>query len=207
VSPVDVDAYLAEGCGRCDRYQTPECKVHRWQEVLVALRALARAAGLREEVKWGSPCYSLDGKNVLMVAAYNEFACISFFKGTLLVDDADLLESPGPNSQAVRLVKFTSLAAFAAQRAAVVALVEQAMALARTGAKVVFAPAPEPVPEELQAVLDADPELADAFAALTPGRQRSHILHVSGAKQVASRQGRAEKCAEKIRAGKGFLDR
>lgn len=207
MSPVDVDAYLAEGCGRCDRYQMPTCKVHRWQAELRAFRALVLAAGLREEIKWGCPAYCLDGKNVLMVTAYNEFACISFFKGALLVDEAGLLEVPGPNSQAARLLKVTSMAELEARRDAAVRFVEQAIALERSGAKVEFVRAPEPVPAELQAALDAEPALAAAFAALTPGRQRSHILHVGGAKQEASRRSRAEKCAEKIRVGKGFLDR
>lgn len=206
MGPADVDSYLADGCGRCDKYQTPSCKVHRWEAELRALRGLVLGAGLTEHVKWGSPCYTLDDGNVLMVTAFNDYACVSFFKGTLLAP-SPLLESPGPNSQAVRMVKVTSLAELEARRAAIVALVEEAKRLERSGAKVEFARSPEPVPEELQALLDADPTLAAAFAALTPGRQRSHILQVAGAKQSASRRSRAEKCVEKIRAGKGFLDR
>lgn len=204
---VSVDAYLVEGCGRCDHFRTPECKVHRWTAELVALRALVLGTGLREEMKWGNPCYTLDGGNVLMVAAFKEFACLSFFKGALLPDPAGLLEAPGPNSQAARLVKFTSSAAVEQHREAAVALVRAAIEVERSGAKVEFARSPEPVPEELQARLDADPTLQAAFAALSPGRQRSHILHVSGAKTPAARQSRAGKCVEKILQGKGFLDR
>lgn len=207
MNTTSVDAYLADGCGRCDLYQTPSCKVLRWTDILVALRALVNTTGLTEEMKWGSPCYTLDGANVLMVSALKEAACVSFFKGTLLSDTAGILESPGPNSQAYRLIKFTSLAELDAHREATIALVTQAIALERAGAKVTFAKAPEPVPAELQAILDADPALAAAFAALTPGRQRSHVIHVSGAKTTAARTSRAGKCAEKIREGKGFLDR
>ena len=202
-----VDDYLAEGCGRCDDFKTDNCKVVRWQAELVALRALVLATGLHEQVKWGCPCYDLDGKNVLMVSAYREYACISFFAGSLLADDAGLLQSPGPNSQAARLLKFTSPEELSARRPVVERLVAQAIELARSGAKVQFAREPEPIPGELRELLDADPALRAAFDALTPGRQRSHILQVAGAKQATSRRARAERCAPKILAGKGFLDR
>jgi uncharacterized protein YdeI (YjbR/CyaY-like superfamily) len=203
----DVDAYLAEGCGRCDQFKTPSCKVHRWQAELVALRSLVLATGLHEQVKWGCPCYDLDGTNVAMISAYREFACISFFNGALLVDDSGRLESPGPNSQAARLLKFTSVDEIRRRRANTGALLDQAMALARKGARVQFSRTPEPMPEELRAVLDGNPGARTAFDALTPGRQRSHILQVAGAKQSATRRARAERCVPKILAGKGFLDR
>lgn len=203
-----VESYLADGCGRCDQYQTPSCKVHRWQGELVELRTQLRTMGLDEELKWGSPTYSLPGAgNVLMLSAYKEFACVSFFKGSLLSDPEGRLQSPGPNSQAARLLSFRSVEEARERRGHTLALVEQAIALERTGAKVAFARSPGVVPAELQELLDADPALAAAFAALTPGRQRSHILHVDGAKTAPARRSRAGKCVEKIRAGKGFLDR
>ncbi|MCK6508175.1 YdeI/OmpD-associated family protein, partial [Myxococcota bacterium] len=94
-----------------------------------------------------------------------------------------------------------------AHRALVPRLLAQAVELERAGVKVEFQRGPAAIPAELQALLDADPALRAAFDALTPGRQRSHTLHVDGAKTPAARASRAHKCAEKIRAGKGFLDR
>lgn len=71
---------------------------------------------------------------------------------------------------------------------------------------------PSPTPaielvEELQDRLDRDPQLAEAFASLTPGRQRGYNIHISGAKQAKTRESRIEKCVPKILAGKGFHDR
>ena len=43
-----VESYLLDGCGRCEKYRTPECKVHRWHDVLVALRALMLETELDE---------------------------------------------------------------------------------------------------------------------------------------------------------------
>ena len=61
-----------------------------------------------------------------------------------------------------------------------------------------------PIPEELQSRLDDDAVLSAAFAALTPGRRKSYIFHVSSANQAKTRAARAEKCAPMILSGRGF---
>ena len=66
-------------------------------------------------------------------------------------------------------------------------------------------PGPRPSsPDELIAVLDGNPAVAEAWDALTPGRKRSFVLHVGSAKQAKTRVARSEKCIPKILAGKGF---
>jgi len=202
-----VESYLTDGCGRCDKYQTPDCKVLTWMEPLMALRKLLKTTELGEQLKWGSPTYTVDGKNVLMLTCFKDFACITFFQGSLLDDPEGRLDKAGPNSQAGRLMKFTSAEQVHRDEEQLLAFVARATELKRSGAKVVIDRSAEPMPDELQDALDADPDLQAAFDALTPGRQRSHILHVGGAKQSATRARRAQKCIPKILAGKGFLDR
>jgi len=63
------------------------------------------------------------------------------------------------------------------------------------------------MPDELVEALDADPELADAFRALTPGRQTSYLINLAQAKQPATRTARVEKFRPRILAGKGALER
>lgn len=207
MNTTSVDAYLRDGCGRCDKYQTPACKVHRWTAPLVTLRALVLDAGLVEEMKWGSPTYTLDGKNVVMLAALVDHCGLQFFKGAALDDPDGVLESPGESSRFVRFLRFRTEADVLARRAVARRLVAQAIALERAGTKVEPKGGPEPVPVELEERLAADPRLAKAFAALTPGRRRSHVLHVSGAKQSATRARRVEKCLVDILAGRGFNER
>jgi uncharacterized protein YdeI (YjbR/CyaY-like superfamily) len=202
-----VDAYLRDGCGRCDHYRTPQCKVHLWTPILVGLRTLLRAAGLVEEMKWGSPCYTLDGKNVAMIVALKERSALQFFKGSGLVDPAGLLTSPGPNSQYGRLLEFRSLAEFEALREDAIGFLRQAIELERSGVKIAPAPTAEAMPEELAARLEADPALAQAYEALTPGRRRSHVIHISGAKQSETRARRVDRCVPDILAGRGFNER
>jgi len=69
-------------------------------------------------------------------------------------------------------------------------------------------PAPvKDLPEELSPILAEDPVLAAAFEALTPGRKRSYVIHVGGAKQAATRTRRAEACIPEILAERGFHER
>ena len=105
----NVDTYFTDGCGRCKFGGTPECKVHNWPDELKQLRRIILDCGLNEESKWGVPCYTYKNSNVLMLAAFKEYASLSFFKGTLLSDTGKILDKPGESSQAVRMFKFTDV--------------------------------------------------------------------------------------------------
>lgn len=51
--------------------------------------------------------------------------------------------------------------------------------------------------------LDTDPEMAEAFRALTSGRHRSYVIALASAKAAATRVARIERLRCKILAGKG----
>lgn len=203
----EVDLYLLQGCGRCDLGGTPACKVRTWEAELRQLRRIVLDMGMKEELKWSVPCYTWEGKNVLIVSAFKEYAALSFFKGVLLKDHYKLLQTPGKNSQASRLLKFTNLDQVLAQEAVVRAYVEEAIEVEKAGLKVEFKKTLEPIPEELEFALQANPALKAAFEALTPGRQRGYILYFSAPKQIKTRFARIEKYIPKILAGKGLHDR
>lgn len=202
-----VDAYLRDGCGRCDKYKTPECKVHKWTGALAKLRSVLQTTDLEETMKWGSPCYTWRGKNVLMVVSMHEYCALSFFKGALLSNDDALLEQPGPNSRNARYLKFRTTLDVTSRRSRIKALIQEAIALQEAGARVPKVAQPEPMPEELDQFLKGNAKVRTAFVALTPGRQRSYILHVGAAKKAETRVARAARCAYKILAGKGFNER
>lgn len=180
----------------------------RWQAEMAALRGLALACGLGEALKWGKPCFTHGGANVAILQPFRDECRLMFFKGALLPDPDGLLGTQGENTQAARVVRVRGLADVAAHEAALRALMMAAVALEETGQKVPM-PAKEnlDLPAELLDRLDGDPDLAAAFAALTPGRQRSWVLHVAGAKQTATRLARIDKAAPSIRAGKGWNER
>lgn len=202
----DIEAFFVDGCMRCPLGATDACKVRRWRDELAALRSVALSSGLTEEVKWGVPCYTQEGKNVFNISALKDAAVIGFFKGALLNNPAQMCVAPGPNSQAVRQVKFTSVEAIEQAKPALLALIASAVAVETSGQRIPFSPSPEPLPEELLAAFADDPAFETAFQALTPGRQRGYILHFAGAKQSATRQSRIDKQREAIFQGIGMHD-
>ncbi|UKN00348.1 YdeI/OmpD-associated family protein [Paracrocinitomix mangrovi] len=203
-----VDDFLAEGCGRCSLYGTPECKVHTWPEELRKLRSIALASGLDEEVKWGFPTYTLKGKNIFNIGAFKHFCSLNFFKGSLLKDEAKILDKAGENSNVSRLAKFTSLKEIEAVEEILHAYIDEAIENEKAGKKVESKSVSEyEVPKEFEEILSKRADVKTAFNALTPGRQKGYLLYFSAPKQSKTIISRIEKYIPKILDGKGFHDR
>lgn len=178
----------------------------KWPEEMTRLRPILLSCGLNEELKWGKPCYSRDGKNIVIVQEMNDFLALMFFKGALLKDSEGVLEEQGPNSRSARRIRFTSVDDVARLTDTVKAYVDEAIDVEAAGLEV--GPAPELVlAEELQTRLEQDAGLRAAFESLTPGRQREYNLYFSDAKQAKTREARIDKYTPKILEGKGFRDR
>lgn len=202
-----IDNYLKEGCGRCPLVGTPECKVNPWRPILTKLRKAILESGLTEELKWKVPCYTHDGKNILILSAFKDFCSISFFKGSLLKDTHAILVAPGENSQATRQIRITTAKEATEAVSFLPAYIEEAMDLERENRKVDFSAKNKLVyPDELQNKFDDHPKLKEAFETLTPGRQRGYLLHFMAAKQSKTRESRIDKCVDRILLGKGMMD-
>jgi uncharacterized protein YdeI (YjbR/CyaY-like superfamily) len=186
-------------------------KVHgkekRWSAEYAALRQLCLASGLNEELKWGQACYDLGGANVVLIHGFKDYCALLFMKGALLKDPKGILIQQTKNVQAARQIRFASLADINKQKAAVRAYIKEAIAAEKSGAKVKMKSAAQfDVPEEFLTRMESDPELAEAFHALTPGRQKGYLLHFAGAKQSSTRAARVEKQAPRIKKGLGLDD-
>lgn len=186
-------------------------KVHgkdkRWSAEFAALRQLCLASGLNEELKWGQACYDLEGSNVVLIHGFKDYCALLFMKGALLKDPKGILIQQTKNVQAGRQIRFTSLADINKRKAAIRAYIGEAIAVEKSGAKVQMKRAEQfDVPQEFQQRLDADPKLAAAFHALTPGRRKGYLLHFASAKQAATRVARVEKHAPRILQGLGLDD-
>jgi uncharacterized protein YdeI (YjbR/CyaY-like superfamily) len=179
----------------------------RWNTEYAALRQLCLASGLNEELKWGQACYDLEGSNVVLIHGFRDYCALLFVKGALLKDPKGILIQQTKNVQAGRQIRFTSLADVNRRKAAVKAYLEEAIALEKSGARVKKkSVAQYDVPEEFQQRLNDDVELAKAFHALTPGRQKGYLLYFAAAKQSATRTARVEKHAPRILKGLGLDD-
>jgi len=203
----NVNQYFLEGCGRCPLGATPACKVHSWTVELETLREILLDSELTEELKWGVPCYTFQKKNILLLSAFKKYCAIGFFKGVLLNRCKDILEKPGANSQASRLIKFTNLEQITKLETEIKICIKEAIEVEKSGLKVNFKKNPEPMPEELLTRLEDDAIFKTAFEALTKGRQRGYILYFAAPKQSKTRIARIEKSISKILNGEGLNDK
>lgn len=178
-----------------------------WKPEFERLRAIALGSGLTEDFKWGHPCYSLDGRNIVLIHGFKDYCAYLFFKGALMEDPSGILIQQTENVQAARQIRFTGVDEIGKLGNALAAYIQNAIAVEKSGAKLEMKTTSEfPMPEEFRERLDGDDALKTAFHALTPGRQRGYLLHFSGAKQSKTRQARIDKCLPGILAGKGLTD-
>ncbi len=183
-------------------------RADKWRTEFTALRALLRECPLNEDFKWGHPCYTVQGGNVVLMHGFKEYCALLFHKGALMKDPAGILIQQGKNSQSARQLRFTSVAEIEAQAANIKTYVFEAIEIEKSGLKVELKDTSAfDVPEEFQRRLDDEPTLKRAFEALTPGRQRAYLLHIAGAKQAKTREARIDKCMPLIMEGKGLNDR
>lgn len=179
----------------------------KWQKELQALRTIALDCQLTEVMKWRVPCYTFQGKNVILISGLKEFCAISFMKGALLEDANNILSKAGENTRAARLIRFTNVSEIVDMKTVLKSYVHEAIGLEKAGAKVdLQADRAIDIPDELQSKFEESPAFKSAFDALTPGRQRGYILHFSSAKQSKTRVSRIESCVQKILDGKGIND-
>lgn len=183
-------------------------RAKNWQEEFALLREILLASGLEEDLKWGQPCYTLEGRNVVLMHGFKEYCALLFFKGALLKDPKGILVQQTENVQSARQVRFTSPAQITKLKSTLKSYVAEAIKVEQSGEKVEFKKTTEfAVPEEFQRALNQDAALRNAFGELTPGRQRAYLLHFSSAKQSKTRESRIEKCMPLILDGLGLDDK
>ena len=179
----------------------------KWREEFEALRTIILGFDLSEDLKWYQPCYSLEGKNVVLIHGFKEYCALLFFKGVLLKDAKGILVQQTEHVQAARQIRFTNVREIVGMEKTLKAYVHEAMEVEKSGSKVKLKKTEDfAIPEEFQNKLDGNPALKTAFRALTPGRQRAYLFHFSGAKQSKTRESRVEKWLPQILKGKGLDD-
>ncbi|MFM2246653.1 MAG: hypothetical protein RL071_2727, partial [Pseudomonadota bacterium] len=183
------------------------CSALRWAPGIAALRRICLDLGLVETVKWGHPCYMHAGRNIALIGALREDFRLGFFHAALMTDPEGLMVKQGPNTQHPDVLRFAASGEVLAREASVRRYLTEAMGYAAAGTLPVKQPQAIELPDELIEALEADPELGEAFARLTPGRQRSYVILLNGAKKPETRFARILKARPHILAGKGALER
>lgn len=187
-------------------------KPSNWQSAYQLLRSMtmepiSKSVSLKEEVKWGNPCYTYQGANIVLIHGFKEYCALLFFKGALFKDDKKILIQQSENVQAARQMRFKNVQEIIKQKSTIKSFIKQAIEVEKASLKVIFKkPADFKMAEEFKNALDQMPKLKMAFNALTPGRQRAYLLYFSSAKQVKTRADRVKKYIPQILAGKGLDD-
>ncbi|MBL0847899.1 MULTISPECIES: DUF1801 domain-containing protein [Mammaliicoccus] len=193
-----------------DRHPKVEAFMQRekkWKAEFELLREIIRECELEEDYKWMHPCYTLKGKNVVLIHGFKEYCALLFHKGTLLKDPHKLLIQQTKNVQAARQLRFTNVEEIKEQREMIKDYVVEAIELEKSGAKVELKKTEQyEMPVELQEQLNQNKNLKEAFYNLTPGRQRQYIYYISQAKRETTRMSRVEKYIDHILDGKGLND-
>jgi uncharacterized protein YdeI (YjbR/CyaY-like superfamily) len=182
-------------------------KATKWREEMTQLRKLLLDCQLTEELKWGKLCYSFKESNVVIIQGFKAYCALLFFKGVLLKDPHGILVKTGENTRVGRQIRFTNVRQIVEMEAILKAYIHQAIEVEKAGLKVDAPKNTElKLPQELKNKLNDIPALQEAFAALTPGRQRPYVFYFSAPKQSSTRESRIEKCMRQILNGKGLND-
>ncbi len=177
----------------------------QWRREYERLREIALACDLAEEFKWMHPCYTADGRNIVLIHGFKEYCALLFFKGALLPDPHGILVRQTENVQSGRQVRFRHIGEVEALEHVLAGYIHEAVRVERSGLKVEQR-GDAAVPPEFQVRLEATPALKAAFGSLTPGRRRAYALYFSEPKLPATRESRIDRCLERIRDGKGLND-
>ncbi len=203
----EIEDYFSVGCGRCERFATADCSTRKWAGGLLALRRLCIDLKLVETVKWAHPCYMHADRNIAIIGALRNDFRLSFFNAALMKDAERVLVRQGPNTKHPDMIRFTDNAQVAAMEKTIRSYLEEAMTYAEAGIKPPKDTSELELPYELAEALDSDPELAEAFHSLTPGRQKSYIINLNSAKRPETRISRIIAFRDRILVGKGALER
>jgi uncharacterized protein YdeI (YjbR/CyaY-like superfamily) len=178
----------------------------KWDEMADKLRTLLLDCGLDEETKWGKPCFTFEGHNIVVVQGFKDYFAVLFLKGLLLKDPEGVLVKTGENTRVGRQMRFENEKEIVKMKTIIKSYIYEAIELERAGLKIDAPTKPNSIPEELQNKFKKHPAFKSAFNSLTPGRQRAYVYHFSAPKQSKTREARIEKYVPQILDGVGLND-
>lgn len=182
-------------------------KAGKWQEAFQELREIVLDCSLKEELKWGCPCYTHQKSNIVLIHGFKDYCALLFMQGALLKDPKKILVQQTKNVQAARQIRFSGIDHILNNKGTIKAYIKEAVKNDKAGLKVRIKETTEyEIPEELQAAFGEMSELKSAFYKLTPGRQRTYLLYFSSAKQAKTRMERVERYIPNILDGRGLDD-
>ena len=164
----DIEDFFTKGCGRCPRFDTPDCSTKKWATGLNGLRQICRESGLTETVKWGHPCYMHAGRNIAIFGAFRDNFRLTLFNAALLKDPENILEKQGPNTRQADMIRFMDNAQVVALKPVILAYLREAMGYAEAGIK------PPKADSEIE--MPGDGSALPVFALREGARERTGLI-------------------------------
>ncbi|MBU2939601.1 DUF1801 domain-containing protein [Lacinutrix sp. C3R15] len=181
--------------------------LEKWKLELKKLREIILDCGLKEEFKWMHPCYTDNGKNIVLIHEFKDYCAILFHKGALLKDPENILVQQTENVQSARQIRFTDLPEIEEFEPTIKKYIQEAIGIEKSGKKVEKKKTSDfNVPIELEQIFSENADFKKAFNNLTAGRQRGYLLHFDKPKQSKTKISRIEKNMERIKDGYGLND-
>lgn len=178
----------------------------KWQEELLLLREILSETELEETVKWGSPTYTIDGKNVIGILGFNDYFCIWFYNGVFLKDEENkLINAQKGVTKALRQWRFKNKSEI--DRRLIKTYLDKAISNQKTGKE--FKPEKKKVemPVLLDEALRKNEKALISFMAMTPFKQNEFKEFIASAKQEKTRLNRILKVIPLIENGIGLNDK
>jgi uncharacterized protein YdeI (YjbR/CyaY-like superfamily) len=161
------------------------------KEIVALLRKLIHVADseIMEDFKWNVPVFSKK-KLVCGLAAFQKHVSITFFKGAEMNDKHQLF-SGDCSAKHIRTIKFTSISEINENQ--LLDYFREAFSLSETGAKKIETNKEIEIPELLQDALNKNKLAKKNFENMAYTYRKEFALHISGAKQEATKLKRLEK--------------
>tara|TARA_R100001369_G_scaffold91983_1_gene135007 strand:- start:669 stop:1265 length:597 start_codon:yes stop_codon:yes gene_type:complete len=182
-------------------------KHEKWSKELSKLRSIFQKTELTEEVKWGAPAYTLNGKIVAGLAGFKNHYAIWFHQGVFLKNKENkLVNAQEGVTKALRQWRFEE--GDPIETDLILKYIQEAIENCIAGKELKPKRKKEvSIPPILEKAFKENKTLASAFKKLTPGKQREYANHISEAKRDATKESRLQKITPMIIEGKGLHDK
>ena len=179
----------------------------QWQNALTKLRRILLSTEVEETVKWGSPVYTYNGKNIIGLGAFKSYVGIWFFQGAFLKDEKkNLINAQEGKTKGLRQWRFNSVDEMSEDL--IKAYVLEAIENQKLGKEIKPVKGkPLIIPPELQSALEQNEVLTEQFNKLSLSCKREYADYIGEAKREATKARRIEKIIPMIMEKAGLNDK
>ncbi|MBK9151469.1 MAG: DUF1801 domain-containing protein [Saprospiraceae bacterium] len=179
----------------------------QWKAECLLLREIVLSTGLEESIKWGGPCYTYEGQNVVSIESFKSYFGLWFFQGALLEDKPGyFIQSEVNKNKAIRQWRFNTMDEVL--NAPVREYILESVENFKNGKKIKPNTQKEIIlPDVLQDTLTNDARLLSQWESLSRSCQREYAEYIGQAKKTETQLNRIQKIIPMILDKKGLNDK